>query len=150
MIPEREWIWTGWAAHLIVGEDCRFHLCTDIGDYRVSTVGAYLPDAGVREILAESRGITLEGRGDARRASWRRQVGWEDVGHRRKFETMVFRLAATSCDMPDCGCGLRDVADWSELAVDGYNDPGEAHRGHLAMCRRVAAGEVPVPEDIPL
>ena len=38
-IPASHWIWDGHAGHLIVAFDCRFHLTTRVGNYRISTVG---------------------------------------------------------------------------------------------------------------
>lgn len=42
MIAKRDWKWYGQAAHLIVGQWCRFHMATEIGPWLVSTVGAYV------------------------------------------------------------------------------------------------------------
>lgn len=108
-VPRVKWKWYGHAAHLIVGLDCRFHLATEIGEYLVSTVGEYLPDESVREILAKSRGKPLEGRGDARRADWMRKHGYEEIGCDRKYETMVFRVTG-HCESPDCQCGLPTIS----------------------------------------
>ena len=130
------WEWFGNAGHFIASSDCRFHLCTLIGEYLVSTVGEYLPDSEVREIMASSRGITLTGRGDARRANWMQKIGYETIGLDRKYETMVFRVSGKRCEVPDCGCGLPVVEEWGELDMNGYNDAGSATRGHYEMCRR--------------
>lgn len=135
-IPSAEWKWFGDAGHLIVGHDCRFHLCTLIGDYLVSTVGKYLPDEGVREMEAEWKGVRLEGKGDARRAQYMREIGYSEIGASRTYETMVFR-AGKPCDAPECGCGLPAI-DGQELDFDGYNDAGSATRGHMAMCQKWA------------
>jgi hypothetical protein len=43
MISQAEWVWYGYAGHLIVGKRCAYHLCTRIGKYLISTVGHYLP-----------------------------------------------------------------------------------------------------------
>lgn len=137
LVPREDWQWFGNAAHLNVGQDCRFHLATLVGPWLVSTVGEYLPDSGVREIMPQSRGITLTGRGDERRASWMKQVGYEEIGAGRKYETMVFR-AGEPCTAKGCNCGLPLAEDWSELDSDGYNDVGSATRGHMAMCERWA------------
>ncbi len=115
MIPESEWEWFGSAAHLIVGNDCRFHLATVIGDHLVSTVGEYLPNSAARE--------------------------FQEIGFGRKYETMVFRVTDDRCTADDCACGLPVVADWSGLDMDGYNVRGDAQRGHYAMCRKYAARE---------
>ena len=132
------WEWFGHAGHLIVGQDCRFHLCTLVGRYLVSTVGEYLPDSNVRETLAGCRGITLEGQGDARRADWMRKVGWEQVGCDRKYETMVFEVTKARCRTATCGCGMPEVKSWSEVDFHGCNNAGEAWRAHLRLCKKWA------------
>lgn len=137
-IPKEQWQWFGHAAHFICGSDCRFHLATLIGDYVISTVGEYLPDSQVREILARSRGVSLEGRGDDRRADWMRKVGYEEIGLGRKFETMVFKWNGDVCDSDACHCGLPNI-DPTELDFDSYNDAAAARLGHMALCEKWAA-----------
>ena len=138
MIPQSDWRWYGKAAHFILGSLCRFHLATLIGEYMVSTVGEYVPDAPVREILADSRGIVLEGRGDARVASWMEQNGYEKLGGGdRTYETMVFRVTGSICTAEGCNCGLPEI-DPVELAADGYTLAGDAQAGHYAMCEKWA------------
>lgn len=61
------------------------------------------------------------------------------------YETMVFRIGEERCTAEDCNCGLPVVADWGEVDSDGYNVRGDAHRGHLAMCRKYAALYVKEP-----
>ena len=75
MIPESKWRWFGYAGHLIVGEDCRFHLWTKIGRYIISTVGDYRPnkDGEMKTIGA---------------------------GDKSFFETYVFRASKND----KCGC----------------------------------------------
>ncbi len=138
-VARAEWEWFGVSAHLIVGEDCRFHLATKVGPWLVSTVGEWLPDSASWHIYAESRGFTLEGKGDARRADFLNKVGFLDIGAGRKYETMVFRLGEGRCVAVDCDCGLPVVADWGELDSDGYDVRGDAQRGHYAMCEKWAA-----------
>ena len=74
------WKWFGHAGHLCVGRWCQFHLCTSVGKYLVSTVGEYVPYEGTREVFANSRGITLKGRGDERYADYMKQISFEDIG----------------------------------------------------------------------
>lgn len=144
MIDESQWEWFGNAGHFIFGHKCRFHLCTKVGDYLVSTVGEYLPDSGVREILAKSRGVTLTGQGDERERSWMKQCGFEEIGCDRKYETMVFR-AGRRCNEPTCDCRMPGLDDPTELDFQGYNRAGDATRGHLAMCEKWAAVTEPLP-----
>lgn len=137
-VPRDEWRWFGHAAHLIVGQDCRFHLATAVGPWLVSTVGEYLPDEKVRDIIAEKRGIVLRGMGDERRGDFLKRIGFETIGYNRTYETMVFRIGRI-CTTDGCGCGMPIPADWSELDMAGYNDAGTATRGHDAMCDKWAA-----------
>jgi hypothetical protein len=144
MIPREQWEWSGHACHLIVGTECRFHLATYIGDFLVSTVGEWLPEEGTREILAKSRGVTLEGIGDARRHDYMMKVGFEEIGagepgHKALYETMAFRLNPTK--RLECGC--REVADFSEIAVARYDNAKDASNGHETMCRKFAKRKQP-------
>lgn len=142
MIPHSEWKWFGSPAHFICALDCRFHMATEIGEYLVSTVGEYLPDSAVREILAKSRGIELEGKGDARRADWMKKYGYEKLGVTGYYETMVFRIRPGShCKKEDCMCGMPEIIADS-LAMDRYDTSGEARQGHLELCDDVARDRI--------
>lgn len=139
-IAPEKWGWFGSPGHFICSQDCRFHMCTKVGDYLVSTVGEYFPDNDVREIIAKSRGINLAGKGDARRASYMKQIGYETIGLDRTYETVVF-LAGPPCAKKGCGCGMPLPDDYTELDFDGYNDPGAATKGHREMCSKWANQE---------
>lgn len=144
MIPHDQWEWFGDAGHFICGHDCRFHLCTLVGEYLVSTVGKLLFDESSRESLSERRGVVLQGRGDARRADYLNKVGYEEIGYQRLYETMVFKAAATRCTAADCNCGLPTIADPSDPAdFNGYNTAGEATRGHIELCSKFAERQEP-------
>ena len=137
--PRDEWEWFGSAGHFICGQDCRFHLCTKVGPWLVSTVGELLPDSNSWDIYADRvGGIPPELRGDAKRAWFLQNVGFLDVGHGRKYETMVFRLTDERCTAEDCACEMPVVAEWGEIDSNGYNVRGDAQRGHYAMCERWA------------
>lgn len=139
-IPESEWKWFGTAGHFICGQWCRFHLCTQVGNYLVSTVGQYFPPEGVREILAEKRGITLEGRGEYREADYLIKVGFEDIGYKRKYETMVF-AAGPTCTVPECECGMPTTNGY-EIDFAGANTTKEAMEMHVRLCRKFASEEL--------
>jgi hypothetical protein len=124
------WVWMPHPAHLIVSRDCRFHLATNVGKYIVSTVGEYLPDGPIRELLAESRGIRIEGRGDARLADYMKKIGFEELGANRLYETMVFKSAPSQ---EDC-CPFELVS--GEVDSGGYTTAGEAYLGHMGLCRK--------------
>lgn len=143
MIPRGEWVWFGNAGHLIVGHMCRFHMCTKVGEYLVSTVGEYWPSRQSREIHAEvhdarwlSENKALMG--DTFDTAYMKRFGYEEIGSGRTYETMVFRAGAP-CDADGCGCGLPAISG-HELDADGYNYAGAATRGHYAMCEKWANG----------
>jgi len=141
MIPVEKWRWYGHAGHLIVADWCRFHLCTEIGNYLVSTVGEYVPDEGVREIIAKNRGVTLAGKGNNRRADFLKKVGFVEIGANRLYETYVFLVNPDKrCQVEGCKCGMPEFLKYHEIDGAGYNIAGDATRGHMDMCRRVAAG----------
>ena len=109
----QDWKWLGYAAHLIVGARCQFHLATVVGDYLVSTVGEYKSDHRAKD--------------------------FEEIGAGRLYETMVFRVTGEVCKLPDCNCGGPEVEDWSEMDTNVYNLRGDATKGHMEMCERWAA-----------
>lgn len=138
-VNSSEWEWFGQAAHFICGRDCRFHLATKVGGYLVSTVGELWSCRAVREIYAESRDPKWfakhrDLKGDFFDAEYMRRFGFEDVGCDRKYETMVFK-AGEPCKRKGCRCGLPEI-DGSELDFNGYNTPGDARDGHMALCRK--------------
>ena len=122
------------AGHFICGRDCQFHLATYVGGYIVSTVGEYFPDSQVREIFARSRGVVLEGQGDFREADYMKKVGFREIGLGRKYETMVFKSERTK----DKCCPYAQN-DGMNVDMDGYNDPGDAFKGHMKMCKKWAS-----------
>lgn len=137
------WKWFGHAGHLIVGHDCRFHLCTLIGKHLISTVGEYWPDRQVREIHAKvyDPNWLMENshlKGDNFDRAYMQKFGFEQVGCDRKYETMVFEVNG-KCTSKECGCGLPTIVP-NELDFAGYNKAGEATKGHYAMCKKWTQG----------
>ncbi len=135
-----DWKWFGHAGHLIVSHDCRFHLCTLIGEHLVSTVGEYWPSRQVREIHAEVHDAAWlkENRhlkGDTFDAAYMRRFGYESIGCDRTYETMVFKVSGEVCEKNACNCGLPKIIP-EELDADGYNDAAAATAGHYAMCEK--------------
>lgn len=104
---EKPWHWFGNPGHFIGGSECRFHLCTEIGEYLVSTVGEYHP-------YPEKPMRTIGG------------------GSKDFFETYVFRTTGQRCE---CGCGMPDI-ELSEIEGIRYATRKEANDGHLEMCQR--------------
>lgn len=128
-----KWVWMPHPGHFIAASDCKFHLNTAVagGKYIVSTVGEYFPDYLVREGLAESRGVKLEGMGDARRYDYMEKVGYEDIGLNRKYETMVFKAKKSKHD-----CCRYEQTSGSNLDFEGYSTPRDAYKGHLKLCAK--------------
>lgn len=123
-----EWKWFGSPAHFICGRWCRFHLCTLVGPWLVSTVGEYIhPRHAQGSEQAESEYLVEHPFG-------------EEIGCNRLFETMVFRAGAP-CTEEGCQCGLPELADAGELDSRGYNTRGDATKGHHAMCLKWADKE---------
>ena len=110
MIPTNEWKWFGTHGHFVCGHYCRFHLCTQVGKYLISSLGEYIHP--------------------------RHSNGGEEIGCGRKYETMVF-FAGEPCSEPSCNCGL-PLIDGHEIDMNAYNVRGEANRGHLEMCKKYA------------
>lgn len=53
--PMKTWEWKGMALHLCVANDCRFHMGTIIGPYKISTVGAWYPSGNKMEEIGFGR-----------------------------------------------------------------------------------------------
>lgn len=137
----QNWKWFGHAGHFICGAWCRFHLCTQVGNYLVSTVGEYWPERGSREIHAQihdpkwfAENVNLKG--DYFDSAYMKKFGFETIGWDRKYETMVFK-AGPPCASKECGCGLPEISG-SELDFEGCNDAGAATANHLKLCRKFA------------
>jgi hypothetical protein len=120
-------IWMPHAGHFICGSQCRFRLNTYVNGYIVSTVGEYVPDSAVRAILRASRGRKTDLRGDAEEADF----GFEDIGVDRKYETMVFKGHKSKHT-----CCPYEMVSGENIDFAGYNDPGEAYKGHMKMIRK--------------
>lgn len=123
LYPRESWVWNGMVGHFICGQWCRFHLATEVGPWLISTVGLY--------VHPRHSG----GREDAESKYLRENPFGEDIGLNRKFETMVFR-AGRKCNNGTCDCGLAIPNEMTKLDFDGYNTPGAANAGHLAMCEK--------------
>jgi hypothetical protein len=94
----------GCPGHLIVARHCQWRRHTQVGNYRVSTVGNYFPP----------------------RKDMREPIG---AGADALFETMVFRT--TSDDEPESeGCGCKCVESYSEIDGERYATSGAAQAGH--------------------
>lgn len=135
MIPHEQWVWMPHPGHFVGAFDCRFRLNTRIGNYIISTIGELFPDAPVREIYAQLRGIVLKGEGDDRKADYMDKIGYEEIGYQRKYETMVFK--AERSEEYEC-CPWVIVVNELEKETDVYNSPDDASKGHMKMCMKYA------------
>ncbi len=125
IVPQSEWEWFGDPGHFICGQWCRFHLCTKVGEWLVSTVGAYVhPRHGMGSETKEAEWLMDNWPG-------------EDIGYNRKYETLVFRVTG-KCTDEACKCGM-PTFDGSETDGEGYGTAGEAAAGHLALCLKYAS-----------
>ncbi len=140
MTSRDQWIYMPHAGHFICGSECRFRLNTYVNGWIISTVGEYLPDSEVRRILASSRGINIQGKGDYARADYLNKIGYEEIGCERLYETMVFRAVANQPQGFACCPYVQESGSSVDFA--GYNLPGEAAAGHEKMCLKWADRDV--------
>jgi hypothetical protein len=103
-----KWKWFGFPGHFIASNSCQFRMCTQVGKYLISTVGAYRPKGA-------------DGKD-------------EEIGCGRKFETFVF-MSGKVCDAKGCGCGMPEISG-SEIDSLGANDAGDARANHMKLCRK--------------
>lgn len=101
----------GCAGHLIVSRHCHWKRHTQVGNYRVSSIGNFYPP------------------GEKER---------DTVGCDRYFETMVFHTTGRP-DPESEGCGCCEVVDWGEIECAGYQTAGEAQAGHELMVLKYTA-----------
>lgn len=108
----KNWIWYGNPKHFIGGNECRWHLATQIGDWIVSSVGEYLPLGFKRT---------------------NKQL-FEEIGYDRFYETMVFK--AMKCK---CGCDrvICDVTKEHPELFGSYKTFTEAEKGHIEICLKL-------------
>ena len=122
--PTQEWKWFGLSGHCIIGRWCRFHLATQVGPWLISTIGLYVhPQDSMGNEQDEAKYLIDNPDG-------------ETLGHERHYETMVF-LAGKPCETKRCGGGMPAIGG-NELFAKGYENAGDATRGHLAACKMFA------------
>lgn len=122
-----EWVWYGHAGHFTCAQWCRYHPCTKVGRYLVSTVGEYWPERAEENIALK---------GDAFDNAYMKRFGFETMGASPHcYETMVFKLTQGKCESKDCGCGLPNV-DYSEIEGQRSMTAGEASAFHMKMCKK--------------
>jgi hypothetical protein len=109
----------GCAGHLIVANSCRWKRHTQVGNYRISTIGDYY-------------GPDLDRIDSDRNAKKRTTIG---AGDDAFFETMVFETEEAQ-DGGNEGCGCRAVKDWGGLDSDRYATAGEAQAGHERLIEK--------------
>lgn len=141
-IPKESWVWMPHAGHLIVGNDCRFHLNTRVGKYIVSTVGEYNPDQEVKRIHAKVHDPVWYAenqaeKGDYFDVAFQKKFGWTSIGLSRTYETMVFKAVKENEADPKYQCCPWKMTS-GELDMDGYNTATDAYKGHLEMCSKWA------------
>jgi hypothetical protein len=111
-VKKAHWKWFGHAGHLCVSNYCKFHLCTQVGKYLISSVGDYRPHDNKRETIG--------------------------AGPDAFYETYVFKvLKGTKCTDPECGCKMPEV-DLSEIEGVRSATAGEAMKLHAKMCLKYA------------
>ena len=127
-MKKENWIWMPHPGHFICSDSCKFHLNTYVGKYIVSTVGEYIPDLAVLEILYPELN---EFKGDKKREVYCKKYFCEELGLDRKYETMVFKAAksANAC------CPYRQVSG-EDVDFAGYNSSVEAFKGHMKLCKK--------------
>lgn len=142
MITHDKWKWFGTPGHFICARDCRFHLCTQVGKYLISTVGELWSQLDVRRIHADvydsdwvEKNRHLKG--DAWDDAYMIRFGYQEVGCGRLYETMTF-IAGKKCKVLDCNCGLPEIGEQVEGGFNAANERGPAAKGHHAMCLKYA------------
>ena len=109
----KEWIWIGYPGHFICADNCRFRLCTQVGNVLVSTVGDL-----------------HYGKSDERKTLGANEDSF--------FETYIFAVIGGGvCKDPTCLCGMPDV-NFSEIEGHRTATAQAATAMHMKMCNKYA------------
>ena len=128
-IEMKDWKWFGNAGHFICGKWCRFHLCTQVGKYLVSSVGQYIHPG----VVAMKYGVWSE---KNEHLYLKENYPGDDIGYQRKFESMVFSCSGRVCEEEGCDCGMPLIEDFTELDILGCNSAREATTNHMQLCEK--------------
>lgn len=110
MFPRKNWKYLGFPGHFCEVHNCRFRLCTDVGEYRISTVGALYRE--------------------------RDQEHMSEIGSARHYETYVFGLVdgeiSSLTEIDSDGIFFDHTKD------DPYEADKRAEAMHDKMCLKYA------------
>ena len=129
-------IWMGHAGHFICSSHCQFHLNTYVNGYIISTVGELWNERAIREIHAkihDPKWLLDNGnkKGDDFDSAYMKRFGFEDIGFKRKYETMVFKAKKSKHK-----CCPYEMCSGDNVDFDSYNTADEAQVGHYKMLRK--------------
>jgi len=127
--------------HFILGSKCRFVLNTYVGGYIVSTVGELDNDSTIKHIHASIHDpvwyeLNKHQKGDNWNAVYFKKFGFDEIGYKTTYETMVFK--AKKDTHPENQCCPYTASDWSNIDYDSYSDAVSARKGHEALCKKWA------------
>jgi hypothetical protein len=126
-----KWVWMPHAGHFILGHMCRFRLNTYVGGFIVSTVGEYVPDSQVRNIMVNARKDAPLSKGDMGEAEYLKRYGYERLGAWGTYETMAFKAVKSK---EKC-CPFKILVT-DEMDVLRYDNATDAYKGHMAFCKK--------------
>ena len=127
-MKKENWIWMPHAGHFICADSCRFRMNTYVGKYVVSTVGEMIHSNELIKIIHPELSHL---KGDKLMYEFKRKFKSEDLGHNRKYETMVFNAKKSKNKCCPYSIILNKQVDFK-----GYNKPEDAYKGHLELCEK--------------
>ena len=135
-MEKSKWVWMPHAGHLIIGDQCKFHLTTYVGKYIVSTVGEWETEDACKRIHAEIYDPKWYAehkdlKGDYFKAKYMKKFGYEEIGYGRKFESMVFKAVKAKDEYKCC---IWRIESGSNIDFGGYNKAEDAFKGHMKLC----------------
>lgn len=139
-MKKENWIWMPYAGHFILGDECNFRLNTYVGKYIVSTIGELWGDSQVRKIHAQVHdkewyAENKDLKGDNFDVAYFKKFGFQEIGYKRLFETMVFEAKPNpDKKFKDCVPYVIDVT--KEVDFNSYDDRNKAYKGHLKLCEK--------------
>lgn len=111
-LARAEWIWMPHPGHLMISRECNFRLTTWVPGH-------------------ENDGFIVSTVGEWKRSPYDSDEGFLDVSYGYIYQTSVFAARKSNVE---CCPYLPNLH--KEFEGKGYNDPGDAFKGHLEMCEK--------------
>ena len=125
MAKKDAWKWYGNVGHYYESHLLRFHMCTVVGNYYISTIGDLRRDIVASDDPKRSSPLEID-------TVYEPSIRWEGGA---LYETVVFITEGGMCE---CGCGMPEYDYTDRIEHVPHNTRGEANEAHMAICEKYA------------